>query len=327
MTSRKIFVLALGAMFLALCVSAEAQLKKLPRIGVLSPGSPADAASWHQAFRKGLAGLGWVEGNNITIEYRYAEGKNERIADLAAELVRMKVDLIVATTSTETLAAKKATTIIPIVMASVADAVLLGLIDNLARPGSNITGLTQIALELTGKRLELLKESVPTLTRVAVLWNPQGLASDAAWKESQRPARELKLQLYSMEASSPSDLDKAFEGAIRAQAGALAVMPSPMFVANRKRIAELAVNRRFPSVFHLPDFVNAGGLISYGPDRSDMFRRAATYVDKILKGAKPADLPVEQPMKFELLINLKTAKQIGLTIPPNVLARADRVIR
>jgi putative ABC transport system substrate-binding protein len=212
-------------------------------------------------------------------------------------------------------------------MASAADPVQLGLVTSLARPGGNITGLSEITPEMAGKRLELLKEMVPKLSRVAVLWDPTNDASTLSWKEIQPPARQLGVQLHSLEARNPNDFNKALEEASRARAGALAIMPAQLFGANLKRIANLAAKSRLPSIWHLSEFVDSGGLAAYGPDRSDLFRRAATYVDKILKGAKPADLPVEQPMKFELVINLKTAKQIGLTIPPNVLARADRVIK
>jgi len=311
------------------CVGmAEAQQPaKVPRIGLLSSFSPSDAALWHQAFLQGLRDLGWIEGKNISIEYRYAEGRGDRLPDLAADLVRLKVDVIVAATTTATLPAKNATRAIPIVMASSGDPVASGLVESLARPGGNITGLSQMAPDLAGKRLELLKEIVPKLSRVAVLWYPQGSTSTLSWKELQLPARELGVQLHSLEVRSSKDFAKAFEEATKAHAGALAIMPDPLFAGNLKRIADLAAKSRLPSIFHLREFVDSGGLMTYGPDRSDMYRRAATYVDKILKGAKPADLPVEQPIKFELIINLKTAKQIGLTIPPNVLARADKVIR
>jgi len=307
---------------------AEAQqAKKIRRIGLLSPFSPADSALWHQAFRQGLRDLGWIEGKNISIEYRYAEGRSDRLPDLAADLVRLQVDIIVASVAPDALAAKNATRTIPIVMASAGDPVQLGLVDSLARPGGNITGLSQMAYELAGKRLELLKEIVPKLSRVAVLWDPPDRGSTLSWNEIQLPGRQLGVQLHSLEVRSPNDFDKAFEEATRAGADALAIMPSPLFVTNLQRLAALAAKSRLPSIFHLRAFVDAGGLVSYGIDRSDLFRRAATYVDKILKGAKPADLPVEQPMKFELVINLKAAKQIGLTIPPNVLARADKVIK
>jgi putative tryptophan/tyrosine transport system substrate-binding protein len=319
---------SVGATLFALCFSAQAQQSgKVARIGFLSPVSPSDTAHWHQAFRQGLRDLGWVEGKNISIEYRYAEGRADRLPDLAADLVRLNLDVIVVSSGTDALAAKNATRAVPIVMASAGDPVAIGLVESLARPGGNISGLSQIAPELAGKRLELLKEIVPKLSRVAVLWNPQGRTSTVGWKEIQLPARELRVQLHSLEVRSANDFDKTFEDATRARAGALVIMPDPLFVTNLKRIADFAATSRLPSIFHLTEFVDSGGLVAYGPDRSDMFRRAATYVDKILKGAKPADLPVEQPMKFELVINLKTAKQIGLTIPPNVLARADKVIR
>ncbi len=326
---RKVFrlFLILLALDVAAAISDAQQATKVPRIGLLSPFSPSATALWHQAFRQGLRDLGWVEGKNISIEYRYAEGKSDRLPDLAADLVRLKVDIIVAAVNTDALAAKKATRAIPIVMASAGDPVALGLVESLARPGGNITGLSQIAPELAGKRLELLKEIVPKLSRVAVLWNPQGTTSPLSWKEIQLPARELGVQLHSLEVRSPNDFDKAFEDAARARAGALAIMPDPLFAGNLKRIADLAAKSRLPSIFHLTEFVDSGGLVAYGVDRSDQFRRAAIYVDKILKGAKPADLPVEQPTKFELVINLKAAKRIGLTIPPNVLVRADKVIK
>jgi putative ABC transport system substrate-binding protein len=315
-------------MLFALSASAEAQQAgKVTRIGFLSPFSPSDTAHWHEAFRQGLRDHGWIEGKNIRIEYRYAEGKNDRLPNLVADLVRLKVDIIVASISTDALAAKNATRTIPIVMASPGDPVASGFVESLSRPGGNITGLSQMAPELAGKRLELLKEIVSKLSRVAVLWNPQGLSSTLSWKELQLPARELGVQLHSLEVRSSNDIDKAFEDATRARAVAVAIMPDPAFAGNLKRIAELAAKSRLPSIFHLREYADSGGLMTYGPDRTDMFRRAATYVDKILKGTKPADLPVEQPTKFELVINLKTAKQIGLTIPPNVLARADKVIR
>ncbi len=318
-----ILVLLIGCVGMA----GAQQPGKVPRIGLLSPFSPSATASWHQAFRQGLRDLGWVEGKNISIEYRYAEGKSDRLPDLAADLVRLKVDIIVAAVNTDALAAKNATRTIPIVVASAGDPVAIGLVASLAHPGGNITGLSQISPELAGKRLELLKEIVPKLSRVAVLWNPQGTTSPLGWKEIQLPARELGVQLHSLEVRSPNEFDKAFEDATRARAGALAIMPDPLFAGNLKRIADLAAKSRLPSIFHLTEFVDSGGLVAYGVDRSDQFRHAATYVDKILKGAKPADLPVQQPTKFELVINLKAAKQIGLTIPPNVLARADKVIK
>jgi putative tryptophan/tyrosine transport system substrate-binding protein len=326
--NRKIIICVLTTALLSTIPFVDAQqIKRVPRIGLLSPFSPSDTALWHEAFRQGLRDLGWVEGKNISIEYRYAEGRNDRLPDLAADLVHLKVDIIVASVATDAVVAKKATRTIPIVMAAPGDPVATKLVESLARPGGNITGLSQMAPELAGKRLELLKETVPKLSRVAVLWNPEGPTTTLAWEESQLPARQLGLQLHSTEVRSPSDFDKAFEGATKARTDALAVMPSQLFVNNQKRIADFAAKNRLPSIFYLREFVDSGGLMSYGADRSDMFRRAAVYVDKILKGAKPADLPVEQPTKFEFFINLKAAKQIGLTIPPNVLARADKVIK
>jgi putative ABC transport system substrate-binding protein len=327
MTRSIIVCLLPTVLLLTVSLSEAQQPAKVPRIGLLSPSSPSDTALWHQAFRLGLRDLGWVEGKNISIEYRYAEGKSDRLPDLAADLVRLKVDIIVTTVTTDALAAQKATKAIPIVMVTPSDPVATGLVESLARPGGNVTGLSQMALELAGKRLELLKEMIPKLSREAVLWNPQSAASTLNWKEIQLPARQLGVQLHSLEVRSPDDFDKAFEDATRARAGALFITPAPVFATNLKRITDFAAKSRLPSIYQWSEFPDSGGLVSYGPDRADMFRRAATYVDKILKGTKPADLPVEQPTKFEFVINLKTAKQIGLTIPPNVLARADRVIR
>ena len=328
MRKASVLSIVVVALLLAVAVRAEAQqAKKVPRIGLLSPFSPSAAALWHQALLQGLRDLGWIEGKNISIEYRYAEGKAERLPELAADLVRLKVDIIVASVNTDASAAKKATRTIPIVMASVGDPVASGLVESLARPGGNITGLSQMAPELAGKRLELLKEIVPKLSRVAVLWNPQGATSTLNWKEIQLPARRLGVQLHSLEAGSANDFARLFDEATRERAGALAIMPDQLFAGNLKRIADFAAKSRLPSIFHLTEFVDSGGLVAYGPDRSDQFRRAATYIDKILKGTKPADLPVEQPRKFELIVNLRAAKQIGLAIPPNVLARADRVIK
>jgi putative ABC transport system substrate-binding protein len=279
-----------------------------------------------QAFRLGLRDLGWVEGKNISIEYRYAEGRRDRLPDLAADLVRLKVEVIVTSSGPAALAAQKATRAIPIVMSVAGDPVASGLVESLARPGGNVTGLSQMGPDLAGKRLELLKEMVPKLSRVAVLWNPQGLGSTLTWKELQLAAQQLGLQLHSLEVRSPNDFDKAFEGATKARAGALLVTAEPMITTNLERIAGLAAKSRLPSIFQSSQFADAGGLATYGPDRADGFRRTAIFVDKILKGAKPGDLPVEQPTKFQLVINLKTAKALGITIPQTVLYRADRVI-
>ena len=322
---KKPFGFALGPLLFALCFFAEAQqAKRIPRIGFLSPFSSSDTP--HQAFREGLRDLGWVEGKNIAIEYRYANGTDDRLPGLVADLLRQKPDVIVTSVTGDTLVVKKATSTTPIVMAA-GDPVAAGIVSSLARPGGNITGLSQMAPELSGKRLELLKEILPKLSRVAGLWNPEGRVATFSWEEMQHPARELKLQLHSLEIRNPDDIEKAFEEATRAHIDALMIMPDPVTRTNLNRIAGLAIKNRLPSVFHIKEFTDAGGLIAYGPDRSDLFRRSATYVDKILKGAKPGDIPIEQPRKFELVINLKTAKQIGVTIPPSVLFRADKVIR
>lgn len=321
--SRRRFIVALLAV-LPLPRAGAAQ--PAARVGLLSPFAAPVTARWHEAFRHRLRELGWIEGQNITIEYRYANGKNERLPKLAAELVRLKVDVIVALGGTDAAVAKNATTSIPIVMASAGDPVASGLVASLARPGGNITGLTQMAPELAGKRLELLKQIVPDLSRVAVLWYPRGTTQPLSWKEMQSPAWKLGIRLQSLEARSPADFEKAFQNAAAASAGAVVVLPDPLFAGNLKRIAELAAKTRLPSMFHLREFADVGGLVAFGVDRADMYRRAAAYVDKILKGAKPADLPIEQPTKFELVINLRTAKALGLTLSPSLLLRADRVI-
>jgi len=325
---RSVLLLALNALLLSVSLPVEAQQpQKIPRIGTLWPYSPATAAPWEQAFHQGLRDLGWIEGKNIQIERRYSDGQDARLPDLAAELVHLNVNVIVTSITPDTLAAKNATSEIPIVMASVADPVGSGFIDSLPRPGGNITGLTNIAPELAGKWLELLKETVPKLTRVAMLWDPTGLVSAVGWKESQIPARALGLQLYSVEVHTVNDFDGAFAQAVKAHVGAVAIGPLALVSRNLKRVADLAISSRLPTLYGLKEFVHVGGLLAYGPDRSDLFRRAATYVDKLLKGRKPADLPVERPVKFDLVINLKTAKQIGLIIPQTVLFRADQVIK
>jgi putative ABC transport system substrate-binding protein len=296
------------------------------RIGVISGVSSSRAAPWNEALRDGLRDRGWIEGRNISIEYRFAEHQIDRLPALAADLVRLNVEVIVASAVIDAKAAQKATTAIPIVVAAPGDPVASGLVNSLARPGGNVTGLTQMSPELGGKRLELLKDTLPKLSRVAVLWNPQGAVSPHSWKEIQGPARKLGIQLQSLEVSNFSDLDKALAGAALARAGALFITPDPVNFSNMKKIAEITAKSRLPSVHYDADYANAGGLMSYGADRADLYRRAATYVDKILKGAKPGDLPIEQPTKFELVINLRTAKAIGLSIPQNVLFRANRVI-
>ena len=316
-------------MLLALSFPAEAQQpKKVPRIGFLNAASPAALSARIEAFRLELRELGYVEGKNIVIEYRHAEGKLDRLSELAAELVRLKVDVIFSAGSTPTArAAKQATSTIPIVFVGVGDAVAAGLVASLARPGGNITGLSALAPELSGKRLELLKETFPRVTRVAVLWNPSNPANSIVWKETQAASQAVALQLQSLEVRSLKDLEGAFESATRAGAHAIFALPDPLLLTHHRRILDLVAKSRLPAMYYQSDYVDAGGLMSYGPNQFDQYRRAATYVDKILKGAKPADLPVEQPMKFELIINLKAAKQIGLTIPQSVLYRADKVIK
>ncbi len=326
--SRRDFILASAtwpALAWAGAVRAQAPAK-VRRIGLLASSLSSDTTLWHEAFRLGLRERGWVEGKNISIEYRYAEGRRDRLPELAAELVRLKVDLIVATVVTDALAAQKATTAIPIVMAAASDPVASGLVASLARPGGNISGLSQMTSELNGKRLEMLKEMVPKLARVAVLWNPQNVGSVLNWKEIQLPARQLGLQLHSLEVRGPAELDKAFEDATKARVDGLAATPDQVFTGNMKRIVDFAGKNRLPAIFYGSEFADAGALMAYGPDRADMFRRAATFVDKILKGRKPADLPVEQPTKFELVVNMKTAKALGITIPQTILIRVDRMI-
>jgi putative ABC transport system substrate-binding protein len=327
--NRKLYGLALGAILLALSfpVEAQQQPKKLHRIGILLVGSSSFYAAWIDVFRQGLKELGYIEGKNIAIEYRYAEGKADRLPALAAELVGLKVEVVFTSSTPSVLAVKKATSTIPIVFVSISDPVASGLVTSLARPGGNITGLSIVAVELSGKRLELLKEAVPKVTRVAFLWDSTNPAQAPQWREAQAAAQALGLQLQSLEVRSSNDFDSAFEAALRERVQALVTTPAALLGAHLKRIVEFAAKNRLPTMYGNPQFVDAGGLMSYAPDYTVQYRRAAYYVDRILKGTKPADLPVEQPMKFELVINLQTAKLIGLTIPPNVLARADRVIR
>jgi ABC-type uncharacterized transport system substrate-binding protein len=315
------------AMLAFVNLSEAQQATKIPRIGLLLTGTLSSSSYSLEAFRNGLRDLGYVEGKNILVEYRYAEGKPDRLPSLAAELVRLKVDVIVTTGTPPSQAAKTATTTIPIVMALISDPVGAGLVASLARPGGNITGLSSVSQDLSGKRLELLKEAIPKVSRVGVLYDPNDPAKVAEFKEIEVAARPLGVHLQSLEVRSLDELESAFKAATRGKAAALLVLPTTILSTRTKQIAELSAKNRLPTMFATSQCMDAGGLMSYGPDYADLWRRAATYVDKILKGAKPADLPVEQPMKFELVINLKTAKQIGLTIPPNVLARADRVIK
>jgi putative ABC transport system substrate-binding protein len=328
---RRTFMAMLTGGLLAAPLAAEAQqAAKIARIGYLA-GNLSLSPHMHEAFRQGLRDLGYVEGRNLVIEYRDAEGKPERLPALAAELVALKVDVIVTGGGTPTaLAAKQATRTLPIVFAFAADPVTSGLVTSLARPGGNITGLSILTTELVGKCLELLKQAVPGVSRVAVLWSP-GALGERTEKDMLKGAdvagRALGVRLQFVEARGPADFDRAFADMTKARTGALTVLPSAMFVNERRRLVDLAAKNRLPAVYPWREFVDAGGLMSYGPNVADLFRRAATYVDKILKGAKPADLPVEQPTKFELVINLKTAKALGLTIPPSLLGRADEIIQ
>ena len=327
MRRREFIALVGGAAAWPLGASAQ-QAAKVPRIGWLA-GDLAPGQHLPEAFRQGLRDLGYVEGRNVAIEYRDAEGKSVRLPALAAELVALKVDVILAPGTPHALAAKQATKTIPIVFASAVDPVADGLVTSLARPVGNVTGLSALSPELVGKRLELLKQAVPGVSRIAVLWQPGGLGQRTAedmLKEVEVAGRELGVRLQLVEARGPADVDQAFSDMTRAHAGALTSFGSAMFLGERSRLVNLAAKNRLPAVYGLREYVDAGGLMSYGPNFVDLFRRAATYVDKILKGAKPADLPVEQPTKFELVINLKTAKTLGLTIPPTLLSRADEVI-
>jgi putative ABC transport system substrate-binding protein len=325
----KVLRLTFGALlFIALSAPAGAQQTgKITRIGVLEANSAAVGAKRLEAFRQGLRDLGHVEGRNMVIEPRYADGKLNRIPALAAELVQLKIDLLVASSTPGALAAKHATGTIPIVFFGVTDPVGAGLVPSLARPGGNVTGLTNVAAVLSGKRLELLKETVPKLSRVAVLWDPTMLGSVPQWEESQLPGKELGIQLHSMEVSSADKYSYAFTAALKAGSAALAVTLNPLANSNQKHVVGLTIDHRLPAIFPRADFVESGGMMSYGPVITAEGRDAARLVDKILRGAKPAELPVEQPTRFELVINLKTARQIGLTIPPVLLARADKVIR
>ncbi len=322
--NKKIPVFALGALLFALCFRAEAQQPtKIPRIGYLG----GRALARIEAFRQGLRELGYVEGKNIIIERRDAEGKEERQRALAADLVRLKVDVIVTGGATSTRAAKEATVTIPIVMTQDPDPIGNGFIASLARPGGNITGLSNLNRELSGKRLELLKETVPKMTRVAVFGTSTFPGTAENLKETERAAGALKVKLQFLNILGPMDIESAFRAASKGLAEGVLVLGGGVLTNLQTQIIELAAKSQLPAIYHIRESVEAGGLMSYGTSVTDLDRRAATYVDKILKGRTPADLPVEQPIKFEFIVNLKTAKQIGLTIPPNVLVRADRVIR
>jgi len=324
MIERRRFIEMIAGGLLAVPLAAEAQqARKVPRIGFLSDSRQP----WDEAFRLGLRELGYVAGENITIEYRYAEGKFERLPALAAEFVRLNVEVIVAGATQATSAAKQSTSVIPIVMAVTADPVGSGFVASLARPGGNITGLTSSSPDLSGKRFALLKETVPRLSRVSVLWNPGNPDNATQLREVESAAVALGVRLQSIEVRSSSDFDKAFSAIISGRADALYALGDSLFASNRKRIVDFAAKNRLASMLATRVAVEAGALVAYGADFRDLFRRAAIYVDKILKGAKPSALPVEQPTKFELVINLKTAKALGLTIPPSLLARGDEVIQ
>jgi len=326
---RRHFLIAAGTLLAAPLAAETQQAGKVARIGFLAANLAANT-HLHEAFRQGLRDLGYVEGRNLVIEYRDAEGKLERLPALAAELVALKVDVIVTGGGTPTaLAAKQATKTIPIVFAGVADPVTSGLVTSLARPGGNVTGSSNLTPELVGKRLEQLTQTVPGVSRVAVLWQPGGLGERTEkemLKGAEVAAPAVGVRLQFVEARGPENFDRAFSDMTRARAGALTVLPSNMFINERRRLVDLAAKHRLPTVYGLREFVDAGGLMSYGPNLADLSRRAATYVGTILEGTKPGDLPVEQPTKFELVINLKTAKALGLTIPQSVLSRADQII-
>ncbi len=312
-------------LLLAAPLSAEAESVKAPRVGLLGLGS-AEASPFFEALRQGLRERGWVEAQNITFEERSTVDHYNRLPAVADELVRLKVDVIVTRGTSATLAARKATGTTPIVMVAGADPIEMGLAASLARPGGNVTGLTTSARELVGKRLELLKETLPGLSRVAVLWNPESRTNVDSLRDAQAAARSLGLQVQSVEVRRPEDLEKAFASMAHKHPEALAPVGSTMFRLHRARIIDLATRQRLPSIFPDRDYVEAGGLMSYDADSKDLFRRAATYVDRILKGAKPGNLPIEQPIKFELVINRKTVKTLGLTIPSSLQLRADQII-
>ena len=328
MLNKKMRFGPLVAIFLSTIAVADAQQPTtIPKVGWLGLGLANTQQGQRELLWQELSKLGYVEGKNITVEYRYAENNLDRLPGLADELVRLKVALIHTGGANAARAAKQATKTIPIVFNNVNDPVPTGLVESLAQPGANITGFAVISGILAGKRLELLKESLPKVKRVAVVWDPRNAGSVEQWKAHHVPAKELGLQLYSMEVSAAEQLESAFDAAVKAGSDALEMTQSPIVTSRRKQVAELAAKHRLPAIYHQAEFTESGGLMSYAADRNEPYRRVAVMIDKVLKGTKPADIPVEQPTKFEFVINLKAAKQIGLTIPPNVLARADRVIR
>jgi putative ABC transport system substrate-binding protein len=325
-SKRRVFAFCFGALLFAFCPAAVAQqAKKVPRIGYLGTGSRSSADV--EAFQHGLRDLGYIEGQNITIEYRSSEGMAERLPNLAAELVQLKVDVIVVSGSPSSQAAKNATKTIPIVMTNVADPVQLGLVASLAHPRGNITGLSNVGSDLGGKQLELLKEGFPKVSRVAALWDSANTGNALWLGEMKVAAKALRITLQPVDVHRPDDFERAFSAIEKEHASALSALRNNVNNNYRARIVDFAAKSRLPAMYPDREFVELGGLMSYGPNFPDLFRRAATYVDKILKGAKPADLPVEQPTKFELVVNLKTAKQIGVTMPLSVLYRADKVIK
>jgi putative tryptophan/tyrosine transport system substrate-binding protein len=325
----KVSGFALFVVLFAPCLSAEAQQPvRLPRIGYASTNYALSPGPLVEAFRQGLRDLGYVEGKNILGEYRYAEGKDDRMPGLVNELVQLNVDVLVVPTLAALRVAREATKTIPTVMVISEDPVATGLVDSLARPGGNITGLTRLQRQLSGKRLELLKDAVPRISRVGVLRDADSQSAAIGFKEYEAAAHALKIQLQSLDVRDPNPaFERALHTVVKKRANALITITSTLLFRHQKDIADLAIRNRLPSMFEGSTWVEAGGLISYSTNDREIFRRAAAYVDKILKGTKPADLPIEQPTQFELVINLNTAKQIGLTIPPNVLARADRVIK
>jgi len=323
--SKKNLIFRLCALLLALSVPIGAQqMAKIPRVGILFIGGRDQPHL--ESFKQGLREHGYTEGKNIILIYRYAEGKEERLADLAAELVGEKVDVIVTTASLSARAARRVTQTLPIVMTT-GDPLAVGLAASLAKPGGNVTGLSVMLTDLSVKRLELLKESFPKRTRVAALWNPREREATIGFKETEDAAKALHLRLHPLEIKSADDIERAFAAMTQARDGALVVILSPLATLNSKRIVDLAVKHRLPGIYPTRQFVEEGGLMAYGPLISDLYRRAASYVDKILKGRTPAELPIEQPMKFDFIVNLKAAKQIGVTVPPNVVVRADTVIK
>jgi len=327
--SKVIFGYTLSSMLIALCASAQAQqTAKIFRIGFLGGMSASTFGKRMEVFRQQLRELGYAEGKNIAFEARWADGKPERLGALASELAGRKVDVLVTFGGSGPAAAKQPTRTIPIVMAAGgSDPAATGLVASLARPGGNITGMANSFTELRGKQMEILKETIPRLSRAAVVWNPESRAGLAQQSDMESDAQALGLRFQSLHVRKAEDFDHVFQAAKKERAGAVLVTANPLMFANFSRIAELAIKHRLPAIHSQKEFVEAGGLMIYGPNEVDIYRRAAFYVDKILKGAKPAELPVERPTKFQLIFNLKTAKQIGLTIPPNVLARADKVIR